>query len=499
MIRVFSGSCLSLDEVDHIREVHFVERPHLLGPGVDYFTEDGQPLRPQLCAHTLNKVFSGSALDLNDMGTEDDGNTHAAGDSNTNRHDPTVSSILAGLQGADQDPLRAQKQKISVLILGAGGYTGSYVVRAFLEAGYSVRAAVDDVNDGQLNAELYALHADAVRRLTIIGMNVLESSAYRDNIRGCKYVVHCGLSAMFTRAGDNVVKAHTEAVQALFDAVRTYGKGSVKRVLIIGSASAFAAAASDTNAVIDESIVKASGKTVTEAVPYARIAFVNESIRLARMVQVECTVLLPTIMLGPSIVRESSEGMRTVLDLSFGSRAFPFAPRMFWNFVDVRDVAEATLHAAEIDAAKNECFILSNATLSMSQLGRLIRRGHPHLSAPIYDAPTIVTMVLAPLTNAKVSARYLWKTLGVRRNFDNSKAKSTLAVSFKPINETVSDSVAELIHHGYLPASAGAKASAVYTNEGPATSSLGKAIVAIAVLGAAGVAASIFLRTKGRK
>eukprot|EP00744_Colponema_vietnamica_P001989 GILI01003203.1.p1 GENE.GILI01003203.1~~GILI01003203.1.p1 ORF type:complete len:497 (-),score=102.00 GILI01003203.1:801-2291(-) len=496
MIRVFSGSCLSLDEVDHIREVQFVERPHLLGPGVDYFTEDGRPLRPQLCAHTLNKVFSGSALDLNDMGTEDE---NVAMGADGNRHDPTVSSILAGLQ-VDQDPIRAQKQKISILVIGAGGYTGSYVVQSFLAAGYTVRAAVDDVNDAQLNGELYALHPDSVRRLTIIGMNVLESSAYRENIRGCKYVIHCGVSAMFTRgAGDNVIRAHTEAVQALFDAVRTYGKGSVKRVIILGSASAFAAASTDPSAAIDESIVKTAGKGVTEAVPYARIAFVNESIRLARMVQVECTILLSTIMLGPSIVRESSEGMRTVLDLSYGSSAFPFAPRMFWNFVDVRDVAEATLHATESEVAKNECFIVSNATLSMSQLGRLIRRGHPHLSAPIYDAPTVLTMVLAPLTNAKVSARYLWKTLGVRRNFDNSKAKSALGISFKPISETVTDSVAELIHNGYLPTSAGAKASAVYSNEVSNSSSLGKAVIAIGILGAAGAAAGYFLRNKARK
>ena len=535
MIRVFSGSCLSLDEVDHVREVTFVERPHLLGPGVDYFTQDGLPLRPLLSSHTLNKVFSGSALDLNDLGGETDESIAAAnaaannasgangsaaasgsadGTSSGRGVDPTVSSILAGLHAAatsanEGDPAKA---KTSVLVVGAGGYVGSYICRTFLEAGYSVRAAVEDISDVKLNNELYSLHPEAAHRLTIVGLNVLDASAFRDHVRGAKFVIHCGLSASHSREtnGKASLKAHTEATQAFFDAVRTYGKATVRRVVVIGSASAFASGA-PAGAVIDESILRKAAKAATEPAPLARISFVNESIRLAKMVGIELTVLLPTIMIGPSLVRESSEGMRTISDLSNGPATFPFAPRMCWNYVDVRDVAAASLRATEADSAKNEIFILANATLSLSQVGRLIRKAHPHLTAPIYDAPTLLTMTLAPLTNAKVSIRYLWRSLGVARKFDSSKAKAALGLEYTDIATTVADSVTELIQHNHVPATAGAKATAAYSSvtagasaDGSGASSAScsavkKAAVAIAVVGAAGAAASIFLKMKQRK
>lgn len=67
MFRVFSGSCLSLDDMDTVVRPHLIKRPHVLGPGEDFFTEDGRPVQPQPGALTLQKVFSGSALDLNEM------------------------------------------------------------------------------------------------------------------------------------------------------------------------------------------------------------------------------------------------------------------------------------------------------------------------------------------------------------------------------------------------------------------------------------------------
>eukprot|EP00758_Cryptobia_borreli_P008683 Tbor_TRINITY_DN5410_c1_g1::TRINITY_DN5410_c1_g1_i2::g.25373::m.25373 len=87
MLRVFSGNCLSLEDTSdlYIKPSLPIQRPHLLGSGVDYFTVDGEPLRPVLCAHTLSKVFSGSTLDLNAL---------AEGNSNNNSPDGNNGGLL---------------------------------------------------------------------------------------------------------------------------------------------------------------------------------------------------------------------------------------------------------------------------------------------------------------------------------------------------------------------------------------------------------------------
>ena len=244
MFSGFSGSLLSLDEADHVRDVKLEARPHTLTDGVDYFTTDGQPIRPQLCAHTLNKVFSGSALDLNASADEvGDSDSFLPQSSNgavdSGNHDPTVSTILANLsQGTEQSRQRASKAKTTVLVVGAGGYVASHAVEAFLEAGYSVRATVDDISDEDLVKTLYSVHPESHQRLIVKEVNIFQAASFRDIMRGVHIVVHSGVSATSSKTkSGNPVKAHTEAVQALFDAVRSFGRGTVKRVVVLGAAT----------------------------------------------------------------------------------------------------------------------------------------------------------------------------------------------------------------------------------------------------------------------
>lgn len=226
-----------------------------------------------------------------------------------------------------------------------------------------------------------------------------------------------------------------------------------------------------------------------EAGPHARLTFVNEATRLARMVGVELTVLLPSIIIGPPITRESSEGMRTLQELSMNSKYVPFASTMCWNYVDVRDVAAAVIKVSETEAAKGEKYIVSGYNLSMSEVGRYIRGAYPHLTAPTHDTPFVVTLVLCIFTGANsVSVKYLWRMLGKRRVLDNRKGVEELGLDYQPIEKTIKDSLSEFITRGTLPAAGNSPTTAHPSKGGSALKWLAVVGVAAAVVGGAGYA-----------
>jgi nucleoside-diphosphate-sugar epimerase len=459
MLKVFSGSCMSLDDMDVIRRPKIIEQPHLLGPGTDFFTEDGRPVRPQPSAHTIHKVFSGSALDLNAMGGNpmddplgqqvDDTYIPAA----TAHDDATMSSIFHQLSNdSDRERNKASKNKTTVLVVGGNGYVASHVVALLLQAGYTVRITVSEALDSTEQLSLYSMVPDAGHRLSITEADATNAASFRDVIRGCKYVVHCGVSQSQALREKDVVRAHVESVQALFDAIRLNGKPTLKRVILTGSAAAVFHIQDPLPPCgkFDESSWNNRATAKTDPVPFAKISFEKEAWRLQKMFGVELVVILPSIVVGPSLLHETSEAMRTILDLASGSPYFPFAPNLYWNFVDVRDVAMAHVRAMEHPDLPDQRLIVSNQCLSLSEIGKLIQRAFPHLSPPTKPAPTWITLIVAPLTHARVKLSFLWRTLGVRKALDSSKSIRLLDLEITPMEVTVADAVAQLISSGYL-------------------------------------------------
>lgn len=492
---------MSLDDMDVVHRPKIIEQPHLLGPGNDFFTEDGRPVRPQPSAHTLQKVFSGSALDLNAMNNDDEeendeGESPRHSNTAAKNGGVTVSTILTQLTTeSERERSKAAKNKTTVLVVGGNGYVASHVVAKLLDAGYSVRITIAEPLDSSEQLELYSMVPDAGHRLSITEADVTNASAFRDVIRGCKFVVHCGVSPSQARERD-VIRAHLESVQALFDAIRLNGKPSVKRVILTGSAAAVFHIQDPLppSGKFDESSWNTRATARTDPVPFAKISFEREAWRLQKMFGIELIVILPSIVIGPSMLHETSEAMRTIHDMASGSALFSYAPNLCWNFVDVRDVAEAHVRAMENQDLTDQRIIVSHSCHSLSEIGQLIQQAYPHLNAPTKSAPSWITLIVAPLTIARVKMSFLWRNLGVRKPLDNSRCTQLLDLTLTPLQQTVADSVAQLIRAGHLPPPPTPQQLAEQ-QAAARRKSLAKYIVAV---GAVGGAAAVFAaRWKG--
>eukprot|EP00760_Papus_ankaliazontas_P038836 PhM_4_TR9351/c0_g1_i1/m.72626 len=466
MLRHFSNSCLSFDDLgglDDDMSNRIARQPLVLGPGTEVFM-DGQPVQPVISSATMAKAFSGSLLDLNAYNPD-------AEDEPDEVRSPLVqggagsafqaTTILQSLNAdATRNRERTKHNHNVVVVLGAHSFIGSHVVCCLLEAGYVVRAAVRDKASMGMRA-LYAMVPDAPQNLTLYSLDELTPATYDDVIRGANYVINTLISSLVNPV------AVVQSVQNMFDSIRRCGK-SVKRVVLTCSAiSVSHPSDSDVTGGYDETHWNTKSTKDKEPLQYAKIEAEKEAVRLAKLVNVELVTLLPTLVVGPARCNEISESVRTIQDIAVGNKWFPFAPKMYWNFVDVRDVARAHVAAMENVRAANQRYLIGNRATKFSEIGRVIKTRYPHLTPPIYDAPNMLTLLIAPITNPRVSLRYLWRTLGNVRTFNCTKMRHDLGIQLTPLDRTVEDIVEDLIiagviaHSDHAAAKAGSSSSSL--------------------------------------
>lgn len=441
---------MDLDDQDLAVVPHTrIERHHVLGSGVDVFDEAGRPLQPQ--PKTMNKVFSGSTLDLNAAaaGGGDDDSTSPVG---TPRHSyVTLSNVRLGTTEHIQ---RLPKARISVAVIGGGSYTSPHIVVAALQAGYTVRCAlVSTAADSTLAEDiLRSVPPEARIRLQVLPVNLFSSSSLQEAIRGCTYIIHCGLQSV--PPGRDIVDAHSTAVTALFDAVSAIGADRFSRIVLTGSASSVFHPTQPLppgKLAFDETTKNATASRNSDVQQFAKLKFEEEAWRLQKINRVELSTILPTITIGPSLTSEMSEAMRMLGELARSSSSVPFVPRVYWNFVDVRDVARAHILALESPAAANQRFVVTCHNLSMAEVGSVVRATHPHLKPPTYNAPFVISLLLGPLYNARVSFVQAWRTLGRRPVVNGDKIVNKLGLQLTPFEETVRDAVQDLMDRGFVP------------------------------------------------
>lgn len=317
----------------------------------------------------------------------------------------------------------------------------------------------------QQAAELLALagaHVSTKNRLHVSeGTDMFNANSLRDALRksGCRYIIHGGVNTanLGALSAQRIVDMHRAAVVALFQALSGLRAGSVERVVITSTAAAVAAPDDACPAKgFDETCFNTRSTAAEEPVAFAKAHFESEVWRLRLNTSVDFTVLVPTVMLGPSRTSESSDAMRVVCDFARSSSYIPFAPNMYWNFVDVRDVALAHVMSLDAKQARNRRYIVTNSLLSLVELGKHIRMANMRLKAPVYTMPTLVAMLGPMMPGSRVKYSYLWTNLGVKRPMCNTRLVQELGLQPRPFDQTVKDSIAELAEQGLLPEATGA-------------------------------------------
>jgi dihydroflavonol-4-reductase len=162
-------------------------------------------------------------------------------------------------------------------------------------------------------------------------------------------------------------------------------------------------------------------------------------------------VLNPFAVVGPSLTPGLNTSNRIFVELLNG--AYPAIIRMTWGLVDVRDVADAHVRAMDAPNATGR-YICAAGTLSMREIAAVLRSG----GYGTYPLPTLgldnpvgdYVARLAAYFQPRGVGQYLRTHIGRVPRFDNSKIQRDLGIRFRPIEDTILDTAADLIRWGHV-------------------------------------------------
>ncbi|VDB97967.1 unnamed protein product [Peniophora sp. CBMAI 1063] len=319
-----------------------------------------------------------------------------------------------------------------VLVTGANGYLGAWLVRILIEHGYYVRGTVRSPAKGDVVKASLGELSDRFE-YAVIG-DVLEDGAYDDAVKDMDLVMHT-LSPVFqTTQPDEIIRpAVIGTINVLKSAQKS--QNTIKRIVITGSIGAVLDWPATEPGVYDEtSINEASIRSVNEGStdPMAiYCAAKTESEKRARafmeeqnITQFDLVYLHGSWFYGPyahpvSSATDFGESMHCLHAILTEGRIENELLGTGTGWIDVRDIALAHVLAAQCDEAGGERIIISAGDCIVDDLNRMAHSLDPSL-------PESTKGVL-------LENRYM---------FDTEKMRRVLGLQPRSLEETIRDSLA---------------------------------------------------------
>ena len=256
-------------------------------------------------------------------------------------------------------------------------------------------------------------------------------------------VIHAaGIVSIARRLTQDVYDVNVTGTKNIVDLSRQYG---ALRFLYVSSVHAipeqpFGEEIREVSSFLPERVTGAYAKTKAEA---------SQVVMDAAKVGLSAVIVHPTGMLGP-YDNGHNHLVQVVADYIRGK--LPACVKGGYDFVDVRDVANGCLLAAE-RGLSGEGYILSGTYLSIKKL--LSIAGKISHKKPLPVLPVFMAKMIAPLIEAAAAVhktrplftQYSLNTLCSNSHFSREKAERELGYRPRPIEETVRDMTCWIMAH----------------------------------------------------
>ncbi len=326
-----------------------------------------------------------------------------------------------------------------VLITGATGFVGSALVRAFLAAGYPVRAFVRAKSPRDNLAGL---------KIETVEGDVRDAAGVARAMDGIAYVVHAAADyRLWVRDPVTVFRTNVEGTRTVMQAALVAG---VERIVYTSSVATLAP--------------RVDGRPADETLPLSENdapgAYKRSKVIAERLVEamtahdaLPAVIVNPSTPIGPRDIRPTPSG-RVIVAAARGR--IPAFVDTGLNLVHVDDVASG--HVAALERGKiGERYILGGENVSLADLlchiAQLVGRQPPRLKlprAPLYPLAAVAQML------ATVTGREPLLTLdGLRMSrhrmfFSSAKAERDLGFSYRPYVDGLRDALTWFREAGYL-------------------------------------------------
>lgn len=341
-----------------------------------------------------------------------------------------------------------------VLVSGASGYLASWIISHLLDKGYTVHGTVRDLSDGAKVTHLHHMASRQRGTLRLFEADLLDRGSFTKAMKGCQAVIHTA-SPFFVRgvrnAEQQLIAPAREGTRNILESVNQ--TETVVRVILTSSVAAIMGDAKEAAALpsktFDESIWNESSSPSHRPYSYAKTVAEQCAWEMAnRQTRWKLIAINPGFVFGPSLAtRMDSTSIRFMTDLAKGTFWIGL-PDQYSSIVDVRDVSWLHVLAMETDQAEGR-YIGVAGIRTFFEIGQLLKREiGGRYWWPTIKAPKWLATILGPFFGQ--SMKEIQNNVGYAYQFDHTKSQH-LGLTYRPIEETLSDHIKQLIEDGLIP------------------------------------------------
>jgi nucleoside-diphosphate-sugar epimerase len=352
-------------------------------------------------------------------------------------------------RGSDEAVREATVNDDLVLLTGGSGFIGVHCILRLLEAGYRVRTTVRSHDrEADVRAMLKEGGAEPGEMLEFVEADLLADASWAEAVAGCRYVLHVA-SPFPASQPRNQFELIVPARQGALRVLRAARDAGVARVVLTSSFAAIGYGHKPTDRPFtekdwtkldDAASPYVKSKTLAECAAWDFVAYEGGALELS--------VVNPVGVVGPVLGPDLSSSIRLVKEALDGS--MPGAPRLYFNVVDVRDVADLHVRAMTDPAARGERFLaVANGPVSIREICDLLRArlGAAATRVPTRELPNWLLRAMAPVNPA---ARAILPDLGKVRRASNEKARRVLGWEPRSNEEGILATAQSLVRLGLL-------------------------------------------------
>lgn len=326
------------------------------------------------------------------------------------------------------------------LVTGAAGFIGSHVVRFLLDENVSVRTLV---RPGENTANIKELDIE------IVEGDILDLDVVKKATDGVDTVFHlAAIYSIWMPDWQPIYEVNLQGSRNILWACLHQG---VERVVYTSSIAALGIA---------------PGRELSnETTPFNQYDLGSHYVLTKYLSQQEAlgfaengldlVVVNPAFPFGPGDIAPTPTG-KMIIDIVQGINRMTFAGGL--NIVDVRDVAKGHVLAAQ-KGKTGEKYILGNRNVTIDEFMAMVYKALdrkppylPRIPTPILRGGTFALRMwsdriskktpLSTPVEIKYASNYLF--------FDNSKAITDLGMKFRPVNDSIAESIEWFTENGML-------------------------------------------------
>lgn len=331
----------------------------------------------------------------------------------------------------------------TILLTGISGFIAKHVALALLRDGHVLRGTVRRLDRGEEVRRALAPHLDAaaLARLSFVQADLEADAGWDAALQGVDTLVHTASPFPLAQPKDanDLIRP---AVEGTLRVLRAAHAAGVQRVVL--TSSSVAIVPPEKSGVFDEA--SWADPTLPTTSPYGRSKILAEQAAwaFARDNGLALTTINPGLVLGAPLDRTFGSSVSLVRRILKGRD--PMLPNIDFSVVDVVDVAAMHLRAVQDPGTAGKRFAAVAGTLSMVQMGRLLKAAYPTRRIPTRAAPA---MLLRFLSLFDRSIGQILPSLNKPQSVLNARAVTEMGMTFTPPEEALKITASWLVTNRY--------------------------------------------------